>query len=195
VRSDRTGHFEFVGVPNGEYVLEAREPGFATFRNKVTVAGRNIDRNIELQVGSLEETITVSSRGGQKPSADQAEKARLMRRSAQERAQERMQRGLEKCSTGGSIGGNILAPMKLVDVKPEYPENLKDAKVGGVVVLEAVIGTDGRIQDVQVINSPDPDLGNAAVEAIRQWQFSATLLNCTPIEVRMQVMVNFTIQP
>jgi protein TonB len=85
--------------------------------------------------------------------------------------------------------------MKLVDVKPEYPENLKDAKVGGVVVLEAVIGTDGRIQDVQVINSPDPDLGNAAVEAIRQWQFSTTLLNCTPIEVRMQVMVNFTIQP
>jgi outer membrane biosynthesis protein TonB len=45
------------------------------------------------------------------------------------------------------------------------------------------------------MNAPDPDLGNAAVEAVRQWQFSATLLNCTPIEVRMQVMVNFTIQP
>jgi TonB family protein len=195
VRSDSTGRFEFEGVSAGDYVLEAGVPGFATFRDQVTVVGRNIDRNIELQVGSLEETITVSDRGGQKPSADQAEKAQLMRRRAQERAQERMQRGLEKCSTGGPIGGNILAPLKLVDVKPEYPENLKDAKVGGVVVLEAVIGTDGRIQDVQVMNSPDPTLGNAAVEAVRQWQFSATLLNCTPIEVQMQVSVNFTIQP
>jgi TonB family protein len=195
VRSDSTGRFEFEGVSAGDYVLEAGVPGFATFRDQVTVVGRNIDRNIELQVGSLEETITVSDRGGQKPSADQAEKAQLMRRRAQERAQERMQRGLEKCSTGGPIGGNILAPLKLVDVKPEYPENLKDAKVGGVVVLEAVIGTDGRIQDVQVMNSPDPTLGNAAVEAVRRWQFSATLLNCTPIEVQMQVSVNFTIQP
>jgi TonB family protein len=195
VRSDRTGHFELVGVPNGEYVLEAKGPGFATFRDNVIVAGRNIDRNVQLQVGSLEETITVSDRGGQKPSADQVEKAQLMRQRAQERAQERMQRGLEKCSTGGPIGGNILAPTKLVDVKPEYPENLKAAKVGGIVVLEAVIGTDGRIQNVQVMTSPDADLGSAAVEAVRQWQFSATLLNCTPIEVQMQVRVNFTIQP
>ena len=62
-------------------------------------------------------------------------------------------------------------------------------------MLEAVIGTDGRTQDVQVVKSPDPDLANAAVEAVRQWQFSATLLNCTPIDVRMQVTVNFSIQP
>jgi TonB family protein len=195
VRSDSTGRFEFVGVPAGEYVLEAGQPGFATFREKLTVAGRNIDRNIELQVGSLEETITVSDRGGQKPSTEQAEKAQEMRQRAQERAQERTQRGLEKCSSGNPIGGNILAPMKLVDVKPVYPENLKSAKVGGVVVLEAVIGTDGTIKDVQVVKSPDPDLGNAAVEAVRQWQFSATLLNCTPIDVPMQVVINFTIQP
>ena len=194
VRSDSTGRFEFVGVPNGEYVLEAKEPGFATFREKVTVAGRNIDRNIELQVGSLLETITVSDRGGQRPSADQAEKAQEIR----QRAQDVVKHALEKCSSSGGagpVGGNILAPKKLVDVKPEYPENLKSAKVGGVVVMEAVIGTDGTTKDVQVMSSPEPDLGNAAVEAVRQWQFSTTLLNCTPIEVRMQVMVNFTIQP
>jgi TonB family protein len=200
VRSDSTGRFEFVGVPAGEYVLEASEPGFATFRDKVTVAGRNIDRNIELQVGSLMETITVSDRGGQKPSAAQADSvqqmARLQAGIARQRAQDRAQRALERCSgVAGSIGGNILAPVKLVDVKPEYPENLKSAKVGGVVVMEAVIGTDGTIQDVQVMSSPDPDLGSVAVEAVRQWQFSATLLNCTPIDVRMQVTVNFAIQP
>jgi TonB family protein len=193
VRSDSTGLFEFVGVPAGEYVLEAGALGFAPFRDKVTVAGRNIDRTIELQVGLLQETITVSDRGGQRPSADQTEKFQQMH----QRAQEMVQRGLEKCSSGvaGPIGGNILAPRKLVDVKPEYPENLKTAQVGGVVVMEAVIGTDGTIKDVQVTSSPDPDLGNAAVEAVRQWQFSSTLLNCTPIDVRMQVTVTFRIQP
>ena len=120
---------------------------------------------------------------------------------ARQRAQDIMQRSMEKCSNavagsiGDSIGGNIRAPMKLVDVKPHYPENLKSAKVGGVVAMEALIGTDGTIQDVQVMASPDPDLSNAAVEAVRQWEFSATLLNCTPIEVRMHVTVNFAIQP
>jgi TonB family protein len=191
VRSDATGHFEFVGVPAGEYVLEASALGFAPFRDPLMVAGRNIDRSIELQVGSLEESITVSDQGGSKrPSTDQ-EKAQQIR----QRAQDRVQRALERCSGGGPVGGNILAPMKLVDVKPEYPESLKSAKVGGVVVMEAMIGTDGTIKDVQVTKTPDPDLGNAAVEAVRQWQFSTTLLNCTPIDVRMRVTVLFKIQP
>jgi TonB family protein len=190
VRSDSIGHFEFVGVPAGEYVLDASSPGFATFRDTVTVAGQNIDRRIELQVGSLEETITVSDRSGSpKPSTD-PEKAQQIR----QRAQDRVQRALERCP-GGPIGGNIMAPLKLVDVKPEYPENLKSAKVGGVVLMDAVIGTDGTIKDVQVTKTPDPDLGAAAVEGVRQWQFSTTLLNCTPIDVRMRVTVNFQIQP
>jgi protein TonB len=88
-----------------------------------------------------------------------------------------------------------MAPLELVDGKPEYPENLKSAKVGGVVLMDAVIGTDGTIKDVQITKTPDPDLGTAAVEAVRQWQFSTTLLNCTPIDVRMRVTVNFQIQP
>jgi TonB family protein len=165
----------------------------------VTVAGRNITRNIELQVGSLEETITITDRGGRKASAgrtenptpDQAEKAQLMR----QRAEERVQRALERCTGDGPVGGNILTPQKLVDVKPEYPENLKTAKVGGVVLMEAMIGTDGTIRAVQVTSSPHPDLGSAAAEAVHQWQFSTTLLNCTPIDVRMRVTVNFAIQP
>jgi TonB family protein len=191
VRSDSTGHFEFVGVPAGEYGLEASVPGFATFRDTLAVAGQNIDRRIELQVGSLEETITVSDRGAtQRPSTDQ-EKAQQIR----QRAQDRVQRALERCSGGGPVGGNILAPQKLVDVRPEYPENLKSAKVGGVVLMNAVIGSDGTITDVQITKTPDPDLGTAAVEAVRQWQFSTTLLNCTPIDVRMRVTVNFQIQP
>jgi TonB family protein len=84
--------------------------------------------------------------------------------------------------------------MKLVDVRPVYPDSLKDSRIGGVVTLEAVIGTDGTIRDARVLNSPHPALESAAVVAVRQWQFSPTLLNCTPIEVRMNVTINFIVQ-
>jgi TonB family protein len=193
VRSDRTGRFEFVGVPAGQYVLEAKELGFATFRDAVTVTGQNVSRQIQLQLGSLTETITVTDRSGQKPTAEQIERAQ----EARQRGQDKLQRALTQCSNNvaGPIGGNILVPTKLLDVKPAYPENLKAAKVGGVVELDALIGADGLVADVRAVTSPDPDLESAAMEAVRQWVFSSTLLNCTPTEVRMRVFVNFTSQP
>jgi TonB family protein len=197
VRSDSTGHFEFVGVPAGEYVLETDALGFARFRDKVTVAGRNITRNIELQVASLQETITVTDRGGRRASAgqtenpftDQTENAQLKR----QLAQDMLQLAVEKClsNRAGPIGGAIVPPTKLMDVKPHYPENLRNANVGGVVVLDALLATDGSVKDVQGVSSPNADLQNAAEEAVRQWQFSSTLLDCVPIEVRMRVTVNF----
>ena len=60
-----------------------------------------------------------------------------------------------------------------------------------MVVLNAVIDTNGDVSNVSVVRSPNPDLEVAAIEAVRQWQFSATVLNCVPIEVKMKVTVNF----
>ena len=59
------------------------------------------------------------------------------------------------------------------------------------VVLEAVIGTDGTVADVSVVTGADPELDAAAIEAVRQWEFSTTFLNCTPIDVHMKVNVTF----
>jgi protein TonB len=103
---------------------------------------------------------------------------------------------MERCAADGPgpVGGNIKQPSKLVDVKPKYPERLSTAKVGGVVVLEAVIGTDGLVNDVRVESSADPELDAAAIEAVRQWEFSTTFLNCTPIEVTMRVSAMFAPQ-
>lgn len=200
VRSDRTGHFQFVGLPSGEYALEVKVPGFATLKDTVTIAGRNVDRTLMLQLGLLEETITVSYSVGEKPvavSPEVQEERRQRGQEARQRAQERLQRALDKCSgtSAGPIGGNILQPTKVTDVRPAYPEQLRSAKIGGIVTMEAVIGPDGNVRDVRVLSSADPDLESAAVEAVRQWQYSPTLLNCTPTEVRMKVTSNFTIQP
>jgi TonB family protein len=196
VRSDRTGRFEFVGLPPGEYALEVTLPGFRVFKDTITVAA-NVDRTIELRVGSLEETVTVTSSLSDTPNTDPTPDQLEDRQELRRRAVERQRAALERCGGGpqGPMGGQILVPMKLASARPLYPQSLREAGIGGVVTLDAVIGTDGNIQDVRAVSSPHPDLEAAAIEAVRQWQFTPTLLNCVPIEVEMKVTTNFNSQP
>jgi TonB family protein len=188
VTSDGSGHFEFVGLPSSEYALEARMPGFLVLKDSVAIAG-NLDRNLELQIGELEETITVTN--GPKPSPLSAEDLRAL----QQRAENIRAAKLGSCQVSDSLGGRIVQPVMLFNVRPQYPELLKATKVGGIVKMDAVIGVDGIIRDVRTISSPDPDLEQAAVEAVRQWQYSVTLLNCEPVEVHMTVTANFVPAP
>ncbi len=195
VRTDATGRFEFVGLPPAQYTLEAMLPGFALLKENISIAG-NTDRDLRLRVGSLEETITVTDATAPAlgPDAATLQKREELRR----RFEEFFERVKARCAAGGAnvlVGGNILAPRKLVDVRPVYPENLRAAKVGGTVTMNAVIGTDGLVRDVQNVKGPHPDLEIAAANAVRQWQFSATLLNCEPIEVDMKVTTSFKVQP
>jgi periplasmic protein TonB len=88
------------------------------------------------------------------------------------------------------IGGNIRAPQKIVDVAPIYPPLALAAGVEGVVILEAVIAEDGSVRDVRVLRSI-PLLDASAVEAVRQWHFTPTLLNGEPVPVVMTVTVAF----
>ena len=85
-------------------------------------------------------------------------------------------------------------PIRLINIHPTYPESLRTAKVSGTVTMDAIIGTDGMMREVRAVSSPHPDLENAAVEAVRQWQYSQTMLNCVPIEVRMKVTTHFDSQ-
>jgi len=91
------------------------------------------------------------------------------------------------------VGGDIPAPTKVHTVTPVYPQIAISARVQGVVVIEATIGTDGRIQDTKVLRSI-PLLDQAALEAVRQWEYTPTRLNGEPVPVIMTVTVNFTLQ-
>jgi protein TonB len=91
------------------------------------------------------------------------------------------------------VGGNIKAPSKIRDVKPIYPPIAQSARVQGVVIIEATIGADGKVKDAKVLRSI-PLLDQAAVDAVKQWQFTPTLLNGVPVPVIMTVTVNFTLQ-
>jgi protein TonB len=116
---------------------------------------------------------------------------------ARQKAQDRQRSATEKCAaaTTGGMGGNILQPWKIVDVKPVYPEHLTSARVGGTVTMEALIGTDGTVRDIRIVSSPHPDLDRAAADAVRQWEFTPTILNCTPVDVRMNISATFEARP
>jgi TonB family protein len=145
-----------------------------------------------MHVGSLEETITIRSNASgpdPEPTAEQL----VERQKVRARAEERQKAALDRCAGAvpGAMGGQILAPLRLTNVNPRYPESLRTAGTGGVVTLDALIGTDGNIQQVRAISSPHPDLEAAAIEAVRQWQYTPTLLNCVPTEVPMKVTLRF----
>ncbi len=84
------------------------------------------------------------------------------------------------------VGGAIKEPKKIKHVAPVYPDVAIQAGVQGVVIVEAVIGTDGRVADARVIR-PVALLTEAAVDSVLQWQFTPTLLNGQPVEVIMTV--------
>jgi TonB family protein len=92
-----------------------------------------------------------------------------------------------------AVGGNLKPPMKLRQVGPRYKQTLIDANVEGSVLLQAIIGTDGKVRNVEVVSPGNADLEDAAMAAVSQWEFSPTYLNCGAVEVRMFVTVNFSI--
>jgi periplasmic protein TonB len=91
------------------------------------------------------------------------------------------------------VGGDIKEPKKIKDVKPVYPEAAKAAGVQGIVIIEAIIGIDGSVNEAKVLR-PIPELDKAAIDAVMQWKYTPTLLNGDPVEVIMTVTVTFSLQ-
>ncbi len=77
-------------------------------------------------------------------------------------------------------------------VTPNYPTLARQMKVQGSVILQALIGRDGLIQDLHVVSGP-PILANAAQEAVKQWHFRPHYQGTDPVEAQAKITVNFTI--
>ncbi len=167
------GRFTFQAVPAGRYVLGASIPGFRPLRQEFELQNaRDWDRAITLQVGELRETIMVSERRVAPPSAP-----------SQPRAAQPVR-----------VGGNIKVPRKEHHVSPAYPASMRDAGREGTVPIEAVIGQDGTVISLRVLSAQvHPDFAIAAVDAVRQWRFTPTLLNGAPVEIVMTVTITFNL--
>ena len=181
-RSDDVGRFEIADVPPGDYRLAVHLPGFASVEEDVTVqAGQRLQREIALEVGSIEETYTVAA----------SDPAPVPTSTSATILEEQRQR----------IGdGPLQPPIKLRSLTPAYPDVLRASGAQGTVILEALVAADGSFQVLNVLTPVDPDLltpvqpelARAAVDAARQWQFEPTRLHGLPVDTRMKVTVHFT---
>lgn len=168
------GTYAFRSLPAGRYLIEVRAPGFKVLQqNQVVASGSDVVFNAQLQLGAVNETVEVV---GQKPTTAAAPIAHGIPHRIK-------------------VGGNV-QPVKLTyKVPPVYPEHAKQNGLQGAVVLQAVISTDGRPLSLEVLSkSVDPELAQAARDAVSQWRYEPTLLNGQPVEVVTTITVNFRLE-
>ena len=175
VSSNASGRFEFPTVGPGKYTLKFALPAFRALRYDFELRdARDWDRAVTLQLGELQESITVRENRAILPKQLHA--------------------------TGAPpqpvrVGGNVRAPRKVHDVHPAYPAAMRAAGRTGVVPIEAIIGRDGTVSSVRVLSAQvHPDFAIAAADAVRQWLFTPTLLNGEPVEVVITVTVRFDLE-
>jgi TonB family protein len=87
-------------------------------------------------------------------------------------------------------GGRLMPPKKVKDVPPVYPALARSAGISGAVTIEATIGPDGKVADAKVVQSI-PLLDQAALDAVRQWEYLPSMLNGVPVPVLVTVTINF----
>ena len=131
-----------------------------------------------------------TGRGGRRPGR---RSGRIDGRRDRQRSQFDAGRGAEDrypaaraCFVGRSTG------LLIRKVPPTYPPLARQARIQGVVILQAQISKEGNIENLQLI-SGHPMLAPAAIEAVKQWKYKPYLLNGEPVEVETQVQVNFTL--
>jgi len=89
------------------------------------------------------------------------------------------------------IGGGVSAPHLIYGPEPEFSEEARKAKYQGTVVLQVVVGADGRTHNIRVAQSLGMGLDEKAIEAIRQWKFEPSHKNGVPVAVLVDIEVNF----
>jgi TonB family protein len=165
------GKFMFDGLPAGEYILRVEKPGFASlFREFNVQPDSKVERGLVLKLGRAQEQGNLQAAEGERAAYPQPLNSNQLR-----------------------IGGEAQESKLIRKVQPVYPVSAKAARVQGKVLLETVISADGVPQEIRVISSPSDDLTQSALDAVRQWRYSSTLLNGTPVEVVTDVLVNYTL--
>lgn len=143
---------------------------------------KSYDRARELAAAAktaAEKAATDATSGRERAEAEEARRARA---AAARR---------EKLAKAVRVGGQIRPPIRLNDVPPVYPAIAQSARVQGDVVIEATIDEEGKVADARVVKSV-PLLDQAALDAVRQWQYRPSLLNGVPTAVVTTVTVKFT---
>ena len=146
---------------------------------------KSYDRARELAVAAkaaADKAAADATSGRERAEAEAARKEKAEKAAAARRA---------KLATAVRVGGQIRPPIKMKDVAPVYPAIAQSARVAGDVVIEATIDEEGKVADARVVKSV-PLLDQAALDAVRQWEYRPSLLNGVPTPVVVTVTVRFS---
>jgi TonB family protein len=158
------GKFSIAGDAAGQYILRMEKPGFTS-----------LFREFDLKADStVAREFTMTNEGGQ-PVADKLISTN------------------EEPTKPIRIGGAVAQSNVITKVQPVYPAAAKEARAQGVVQIQATISKDGVPIELRVLSSPNDDLSQSALEAVRQWRYRPTLLNGAPVEIVTTVIVNYTL--
>ena len=99
-----------------------------------------------------------------------------------------------KTSDPMRITSDVVQPVLIHRVNPEYPEIARKSRVQGVIILEAIITREGTVEKVKILRGVHPLLDQAAVNAVKQWRYKPATLNGKPVKVYSTVTVNFKLK-
>lgn len=164
--TDQEGQFTIGPLTSGvSWQLIVLAPGFA---QHIQRADKD-HLDVTLDLGQIQENLVVHGKGTAAVAASGPQRVR--------------------------VGGNVV-PAKLVyKMDPEYPADAQSRGVHGDVVLRAVISVKGAVLSPTAISTPDPQLSEAAVKAVREWRYEPSLLNGEPVETVTTITVNFELEP
>lgn len=180
--------FEFSGLRPGSYTLDLFEPGFARTQLQVDVeASGRAAPTIVLPIEPHEETLHITPGGTRSAPAARNELERfLANRLAPPGASPS-----RPCVAGKPC---VVPPRKIVDRSPSYPAAASAAGAEGFVSLEARITRDGMVEDIHPLVVDDNELGAAAIDAVRAWQFEPARLDGVALDTSMTITVEFSLK-
>lgn len=181
VRTDAGGRYEFRELRAGDYVVDAVKPGFRTKSEPVVLRDTDGRLDLVLALGDVAEEITV---WGAKPTEGPTGETRRLKRGRPPECSEKV--------VAARQGGMIQPPRKVVQVDPAYPKDAHAFGPRGRVQTQAVIATDGRVKNLRAVTASDLVFVKPVIDAVSLWEFDPLYLNCVPVEVSFQIIVNFS---
>ena len=159
-----------------------RPPSTPNSRHRRGNSSSRTDRARELAVAATTAAEKAATDATSARERAEAEEARRAKAAAARR---------DKLAKAVRVGGQVRPPIRVKEVAPVYPAIAQSARVQGDVVIEATIDEEGKVADARVVKSV-PLLDQAALDAVRQWEYRPSLLNGVPTAVVTIVTVKFT---
>jgi len=92
------------------------------------------------------------------------------------------------------VGGDVKAPSRVYDPRPQYTEIARKARIQGIVIVQATIDKEGNVTDAKILKGLPMGLDQEALNAVRKWKFEPATLNGKPVAVYYNLTINFTLQ-